>query len=73
MLKQLICWLWGCKTVHKAFTGETMPHHDRLLNQVIQAPLFRWERTNFCTRCGKDACQIKIVIPQSSISPRSGK
>ena len=55
MIKHLICWLWGHKTVHKAYTGETMPHHDMLLNQVIQAPLYKWERTKFCTRCGCDA------------------
>jgi hypothetical protein len=52
MIKKLICFLWGCKTVHRGYTGETIGVDD-FLTGARQSLLYRWERTPFCTRCGK--------------------
>ncbi len=66
MLKELICLLWGHKTVHKAFTGNTLTYTDRLTGADHTAPCYRWERTPFCTRCGKD-------VPVTVASPTRGR
>jgi hypothetical protein len=52
MIKKLICWLWGHKTTHKAYTGETY-HSVSLAGNQHTVSLYRWARTDFCTRCGK--------------------
>lgn len=52
MVKKLICLIWGHKTVHKAYTGETLPVTGKLGN-AYKVALYRYERTSYCTRCGK--------------------
>jgi len=54
MIKNLICWLWGHKVIHKAFTGNVIRGPDRLTGMESQITLYKYERTPFCTRCGKD-------------------
>lgn len=39
MIKRFICWLWGHKTMLKAFTNDTF---------------YKWEKQRFCIRCGKE-------------------
>lgn len=56
MLKKLICLLWGHKTVHKAATGE-FATVDRLTGRPTIGHYYKWERTPYCTRCGKDVKQ----------------
>ncbi len=48
MIKKFWCFLWGHKTVVKAYTGETMLTKGRCVG------LYRWKRMKFCARCGKD-------------------
>jgi len=54
MIKWMICLLWGHKTVHKAYTGEKMKV-TRILGNSHDVPLYRYEKTDFCIRCGKIA------------------
>ena len=64
MIKKLLCWLWGHKTVVKAYTGETMIA-DGAFDRDVKHPLYRWERSKFCTRCGKSIHQdeeAKIAV-----------
>ena len=53
MLKKLICWLWGHKTVHKVVTGNTMEVTEPMTGLLKTVVLCKWERTPFCTRCGR--------------------
>jgi ribosomal protein L33 len=53
MLIWLICHLWNHKTMHKAYTGETIMYTDRITNTLIKVPLHKWERMPYCTRCGQ--------------------
>lgn len=53
MIKKLICLLWGCKTVHKAYTGEQMDCVG-VLGNAYTSSMFHYTKTPFCTRCGKD-------------------
>jgi len=52
MIKRLICFLWGHKTVHKAAIGEF-----QTLNQLTgyqqTGHYYKFVQTPFCTRCGK--------------------
>ena len=48
----LPCWLFGHKTLHKAMTGETLTY-DGMFDRDIKVPLFKWEKSPYCTRCGK--------------------
>ena len=52
MIKEIICLLWGHKTVHKAYTGEKLTLIGRLGN-TYELPVYRYEVSNFCTRCGR--------------------
>jgi len=52
MIQKLLCWLFGHKTVVKAYTGQTLvadSHFERDFKHL----LYRWERSKFCLRCGK--------------------
>jgi len=53
MLKKIICFLWGHKTVHKAYTGEQMSCISRLGTEYTIS-LFLYKKTPFCIRCGED-------------------
>jgi len=53
MIKKLICWLWGHKTIHKAVTGNTMEITQSMTGMLNTVPIFKYERTTFCTRCGE--------------------
>lgn len=53
MIKKFICFIWGHKVVHKAFTGNTMPSINKLTGQKEDILLYKWEKSKFCTRCGK--------------------
>jgi len=56
MIQKLLCWLFGHKTVYKAFTGQTVAvdgHFDR----NITTPVMTWERSKFCLRCGEKVHQ----------------
>ena len=52
MLKYFWCWFWGCKTVMKAYTGETMVQSNGLGMEVTVA-MYKWQKQPFCIRCGK--------------------
>jgi len=52
MIQKLLCWLLGHKTVYKAATGQTLVA-DGAFDRDIRYPLMRWERSEFCLRCGK--------------------
>lgn len=52
MIKYLICRIWGHKTVHKAYTGETIDCVGPMGNKYTRS-LYKFQRTNYCTRCGK--------------------
>jgi len=54
MIKWIICLLWGHKTVHKAYTGEVISVLGSLGNRH-DISLYRYEKTDFCIRCGKIA------------------
>jgi hypothetical protein len=56
MIKKLICLLWGHKTIHKATTGEYATV-DRLTGQPTTGHYYKFDRTPFCARCGKDVKQ----------------
>lgn len=53
MIKKLICWIWGHKTVHKAATGERYDTIDRLTGMPIKGHYYKLVRSRFCRRCGK--------------------
>ena len=53
MIKKLICWIWGHKTVHKVVTGHTMEVTQPMTGMLNTVPLFKYERTPFCPRCGE--------------------
>jgi len=52
MMKTILCWLFGHKTVFKSFTGEYGIGWHPFEGQV-QVPVLRWERSRFCLRCGR--------------------
>lgn len=52
MFKKIVCFLWGHKTVHKAYTGEKMAVVGVMGNRY-DISLYRYEKTDFCIRCGK--------------------
>jgi len=52
MIQKLRCWLFGHKTVVKAYTGETVVA-DGTFDRDVKHLLYRWERSKFCLRCGK--------------------
>lgn len=52
MLKSFLCWLFGHKTVYKAYTGQTATV-DGVFDRGLIVPVFTWERAKFCLRCGK--------------------
>lgn len=51
MIKKLICFIWGHKTVHKAYTGQVLSVVGVLGNRY-DISLYRYEKTTFCIRCG---------------------
>lgn len=57
MLKRLICYLWGHKVIVKAYTGDVVHQTDRLTLNVVEVPMYRWEKQKFCLRCEKDNTQ----------------
>jgi len=53
MLKKILCFLLGHKTVVKAATGEQFDTHHRLYPEVaIKANYYTLKRLDFCARCG---------------------
>jgi len=60
MLKKVLCFLLGHKTVHKAYTGEKMCCVGVLGNEY-DILMFHYNRTSFCTRCGKDVVPNKLL------------
>jgi len=46
MLQIFLCWLFGHKTMVKAYTGNVMESNG------IEDKLFIWRREKYCTRCG---------------------
>jgi len=53
MLKKIICFLWGHKTVHKAYTGKQMSCVS-MIGVEYTINMFNYKKTPFCTRCGED-------------------
>ncbi len=72
MIKELICWLWGHKTVHKGYTGETMRQSNGF-GMAVDVALYTFTRTKFCTRCGKEVhpSNPKLTLDAPSDSVRS--
>lgn len=52
MIKKLICFFWGHKIVHKAYTGKIINCVGLAGNEYTRS-LYRFEKTDYCTRCGK--------------------
>jgi hypothetical protein len=53
MLNKIICFILGHKVIHKAYTGGTIKTIGPLGNEST-ITLFKWQKSEFCTRCGKD-------------------
>ena len=53
MIIKLICWLWGHKVVHKAFTGNSIKGTNLLIDREVHIPCYKFQKSDFCTRCGK--------------------
>ena len=51
MIQRFLCWLFGHKTVHKAFTGQVLVA-DGAFDRNVKHPLYKYEKTKFCVRCG---------------------
>ena len=51
MIQKLLCWLFGHKTVFKAFTGQTAVV-DGPFERGKTMPITVWSRSKFCLRCG---------------------
>lgn len=51
MIKSLLCLLFGHRTIHKAMTGTFQTKNGFGMDQT--GHYYKWERTPFCTRCGK--------------------
>ncbi len=58
MIKKLICWIWGHKTIHKAVTGNKITTTNQFTGQDQISLLYKYERTPFCTRCGKPSEKV---------------
>lgn len=52
MLQKLLCWLLGHKTMFKAATGNVLVA-DGAFDRDIKYPLMKWERSEYCLRCGE--------------------
>lgn len=52
MIKKTICFIWGHKTVHKAYTGEKLSVVG-VFGNTYDRSLYRYEKTPYCIRCGK--------------------
>lgn len=52
MLKKLICLFWGHKFIVKAATGNTFDTKDRLTGEPIKGHYYKYERKDYCLRCG---------------------
>ena len=63
MLQKLLCWLFGHKSVYRAYIGQTATITDSLTLQDRTLPVTKWVRSNFCLRCGTkvhdDDVQVK--------------
>jgi len=53
MIKKLICFLWGHKTVVKAYTGNTIPSYNAL-GMSAPSMAYTLKRLPYCKRCGRD-------------------
>lgn len=53
MIKKMWCLLWGHQTLEKAYTGQTYVATN-LLGQPHSVSFYRWQRFDFCLRCGND-------------------
>ena len=53
MIKKLVCFLWGHKTVVKAYTGETY-NTKSYAGMPLSVSLYKFVRNQFCLRCGTD-------------------
>ena len=53
MIKKLLCFLWGHKTVVKAFTGKTYETAS-YAGLPLSVSLYKFVRNQFCLRCGTD-------------------
>ena len=55
MLKKLWCFIWGHKTVVKAFTGKQFDtYHPLYPNIQVKGNLYDLKRLPYCRRCGKN-------------------
>ena len=54
MLKRIWCFLWGHKTLLKAFTGHAVEVTDSLTGGMRRVPTYVWEKQKYCVRCGKE-------------------
>lgn len=52
MIQKLLCFLFGHKTLYKAFTGQ-IATIDGVFDRDIKTPIMTWQRSKFCLRCGK--------------------
>jgi len=61
MIKKFLCRLWGHKTVHKAFTGETIDCIGVLGNVYTQS-LYKFQKTDYCIRCGTPTKEEPVCL-----------
>ena len=52
MLKKIICLILGHKIIHKAYTGQQLETIG-LAGNKHTINMYKFEKTDFCTRCGK--------------------
>jgi len=72
MIKELICLIWGHKTVHKAYTGEKISILS-ILGYRYDSSLYRYQKTDFCTRCGETVHTDNLIHQPSKDMPGESK
>jgi len=73
MIKKLICSIWGHKTIHKAYTGEKISVLG-MLGYRYDIALYRFKKTDFCTRCGETVCTDNLIDqPLKDVSGDAGR
>ena len=53
MIKKILCFIWGHKTVLKAYTGESKNIIGMCGNEYTTL-YYKYEKMPYCIRCGKN-------------------
>ena len=61
VLQRLKCFLFGHKVVYKVFAGGYYDEYNSLTFQNYKMPLVKYERSEFCLRCGRGAVSSRTT------------